>query len=74
MKQIKQLQITLEHHPKQNALTALQFSLHSFFSLLLYIMTFTLSAPDQFQWTTAITLLAIIAAGVLYTVFLRQSS
>jgi hypothetical protein len=67
---VKQLQITLSALPNRNQLTALQSALQSLNSMLRFVMTFTLDKPDQFKWTTLITILANTAAGGCYVVYM----
>ena len=52
--QLTQLQKSLAHHPRQNTLTALQFSLQNVFDLAHYGLTLGWNKPEQFKYAAVV--------------------
>lgn len=52
--QLTQLQKALANHPRQNTLTALQFSLQNIFDLVHYGLTLGWNKPDQFKFAATV--------------------
>jgi len=70
--QLKELQLALDNHPRQNRLTALQISLQNFFDLTKYFVTLIASSPREFKWTAVVSFIALVAGGISYAVYLRN--
>ncbi|KAK0203400.1 iron transporter [Desarmillaria ectypa] len=71
--QLQILQEVLEHHPRRNTLTALQYSLMNTFDMLKYILTMILSDPQQFRWAGLVSWIVVFFGGVLYGVYVYKS-
>lgn len=57
--QLTQLQKALAHHPRQNTLSALQYSLQNMFDLAHYGLTLGWNRPADFKYAAAVSLLSI---------------
>jgi iron-regulated transporter 1 len=66
--QLTQLQKDLEHHPRQNVLTALQIALQNVFTLGAYGLTLGWNKPRDFKFA------AVVRAGCSFNLFLRSFS
>ncbi|QRV88221.1 iron-regulated transporter [Ceratobasidium sp. AG-Ba] len=66
--QLTQLQKALAHHPRQNTLSALQFSLQNVFDLAHYGLTLGWNRPAEFKYASAVSIGAVFVAAMLYTV------
>ncbi|KAG8784481.1 hypothetical protein FRC12_018651 [Ceratobasidium sp. 428] len=64
--QLTQLQKALVHHPRQNTLSALQFSLQNIFDLAHYGLTLGWNRPREFKYAAAVSMGAVFVAAVLY--------
>ncbi|THH14575.1 hypothetical protein EW146_g5777 [Bondarzewia mesenterica] len=64
--QLTQLQQALEHHPRQNTLTALQYSLQNIFDLAHYGLTIGWNKPAQFKYAATVSLGTVFTAAVVY--------
>ncbi|KAK0494508.1 iron transporter, partial [Armillaria luteobubalina] len=71
--QLQILQEALEHHPRRNTFTALQYSLMNTFEMLKYGLTMVLSDPQQFRWAGLVSWIAIFFGGLLYSVYAYKS-
>lgn len=71
LSQLKQLQVTLEHHPRRNRLTAMQSAMQSFAQLLKFVMCLVLSDPRHFKYTAVISWVCIVIALAIYLYFLK---
>ena len=71
-RKVKELQLTLDAHPRRNRLTALQFSLQNLFDLFKYALTLAASTPARFKWTALVSWIAVFSGGVSYAVYLWQ--
>lgn len=52
--------------------STVEVSFQNLFELLSYASTIIFSRPDQFQWPVVISVVAVYAAGCLYTAFVRR--
>ncbi len=50
----------------------MEVAFQNLFEMISYASTIIFSRPDQFQWPVVISVVAIYAAGGLYTSFVRQ--
>lgn len=66
--QLTQLQKSLAHHPRQNTLTALQFSLQNVFDLAHYGLTLGWNKPEQFKYAAVVSLVSVFMAAIVYVV------
>ncbi|KAG8734912.1 hypothetical protein FRC10_011215 [Ceratobasidium sp. 414] len=66
--QLTQLQKALAHHPHQNMLSALQFSLQNVFDLAHYGLTLGWNRPAEFKYAAAVSFGAVLVAAMLYVV------
>ncbi|PBK90192.1 hypothetical protein ARMGADRAFT_1054515 [Armillaria gallica] len=71
--QLQILQEALEHHPRRNTFTALQYSLMNTFDMLKYVLTMVLSDPQQFRWAGLVSWIAVFFGGLLYGVYAYKS-
>ncbi|KAK0474207.1 iron transporter [Armillaria novae-zelandiae] len=71
--QLQILQEALEHHPRRNTLTALQYSLMNTFDMLKYVLTIILSDPQQFRWAGLVSWIVVFFGGLLYGVYVYKS-
>ncbi|KAK0458031.1 iron transporter [Desarmillaria tabescens] len=71
--QLQILQEALEHHPRRNTLTALQYSLMNTFDMLKYVLTMILSDPQQFRWAGLVSWIVVFFGGLLYGVYVYKS-
>lgn len=71
--QLQILQEALEHHPRRNTLTALQYSLMNTFDMLKYVLTMILSEPQQFRWAGLVSWVVVFFGGLLYGVYVYKS-
>ncbi|PBK68721.1 hypothetical protein ARMSODRAFT_1019322 [Armillaria solidipes] len=67
------LQEVLEHHPRRNTFTALQYSLMNTFDMLKYVLTMVLSDPQQFRWAGLVSWIVVFFGGLLYDVYAYKS-
>ncbi|KAK0452654.1 iron transporter [Armillaria borealis] len=71
--QLQILQEALEHHPRRNTFTALQYSLMNTFDMLKYVLTMVLSDPQQFRWAGLVSWIVVFFGGLLYGVYAYKS-
>lgn len=69
--QLKELQLSLDNHPKRNRFMGLQFSMQNMADLFKYIATMILSQPAQFRWAALISFIAVLLGVLSYTVYVR---
>ena len=56
----------------RGAFSTVEASAQNFFELFSYASTIIFSRPDQFQWPVLISASAVVAAGGLYTAYVRK--
>ncbi|KAJ1309323.1 hypothetical protein OPQ81_004984 [Rhizoctonia solani] len=66
--QLTQLQKALAHHPRQNTLSALQYSLQNVFDLGHYGLTLGWNRPSQFKYAAAVSLSTVFIAALVYVI------
>ncbi|KAF8602564.1 hypothetical protein BDV93DRAFT_494555 [Ceratobasidium sp. AG-I] len=66
--QLTQLQKALAHHPRQNTLSALQYSLQNVFDLAHYGLTLGWNRPADFKYAAAVSMGAVFVAAALYVI------
>ncbi|KAF8725064.1 Ferroportin1 (FPN1), partial [Rhizoctonia solani] len=66
--QLTQLQKALAHHPRQNTLSALQYSLQNIFDLGHYGLTWGWNRPTEFKYAAVVSLGATFVAALVYVV------
>ncbi|KAF8311246.1 hypothetical protein DL93DRAFT_1490841 [Clavulina sp. PMI_390] len=69
--QMKQLQLSLEDHPRRNTLTSLQFSLQNSADLLKYILTMVFWRPSDFKWTALFSFFSVLSGAATYSLYVR---
>ncbi|KAI0092219.1 Ferroporti-1 [Irpex rosettiformis] len=70
--QTKQLQTALDHHPRRNTLTALQYTMQSVADLAKFVMTMILWEPFQFRWAALISFLSVSTGALVYAVYVKK--
>ncbi|KAH7343139.1 Ferroporti-1 [Rhizoctonia solani] len=66
--QLTQLQKALAHHPRQNTLSALQYSLQNIFDLGHYGLTLGWNRPAEFKYAAVVSLSTVFAAALVYVI------
>ncbi|KAJ7724151.1 hypothetical protein B0H14DRAFT_3004269 [Mycena olivaceomarginata] len=64
--QLTQLQKDLEHHPRQNVLTALQIALQNVFTLGAYGLTLGWNKPRDFKFAAVVSLASVFVCAMVY--------
>lgn len=64
--QLQILQESLEHHPRRNRLTSIQYTLQNIFDMAKYSLTLGLARPSQFRWAGLVSLGSVFVGGLLY--------
>ncbi|KAJ7833022.1 Ferroporti-1 [Mycena olivaceomarginata] len=64
--QLTQLQKDLEHHPRQNVLTALQIALQNVFTLGAYGLTLGWNKPRDFKFAAVVSLASVFVGAMVY--------
>lgn len=54
---------------ERGAFSSVEAAFQNAFEICSYLSTILISRPDQFKWPTLISVIAVIAAGALYTSF-----
>ena len=70
--QTKQLQTALDHHPRRNTLTALQYTMQSVADLAKFVMTMILWEPFQFRWAALVSFMSVSAGALVYAVYVKK--
>ncbi|KDN34977.1 hypothetical protein RSAG8_11983, partial [Rhizoctonia solani AG-8 WAC10335] len=66
--QLTQLQKALVHHPRQNTLSALQYSLQNIFDLAHYGLTLGWNRPAEFKYAATVSLGVVFIAALVYVI------
>lgn len=66
--QLTQLQKALAHHPRQNTISALQYSLQNIFDLAHYGLTLGWNRPAEFKYAAMVSIGAVFIAALVYVV------
>ncbi|KAL5636359.1 hypothetical protein ACGC1H_000355 [Rhizoctonia solani] len=66
--QLTQLQKALAHHPRQNTLSALQYSLQNMFDLGHYGLTLGWNRPGEFKYAASVSLGMVFLAAFVYVI------
>ncbi|CUA68909.1 Thiamine thiazole synthase [Rhizoctonia solani] len=66
--QLTQLQKALAHHPRQNTLSALQYSLQNIFDLGHYGLTLGWNRPAEFKYAASVSLGMVFIAALVYVI------
>ncbi|KAI0764130.1 Ferroporti-1 [Irpex lacteus] len=70
--QTKQLQTALDHHPRRNTLTALQYTMQSVADLAKFVMTMILWEPFQFRWAALVSFMSVSTGALVYAVYVKK--
>ncbi|KAI0338662.1 hypothetical protein BDW22DRAFT_1415496 [Trametopsis cervina] len=70
--QTKQLQTALDHHPRRNTLTALQYTMQSVADLAKFVMTMILWQPLQFKWAATVSFTSVSMGAIVYMVYVKK--
>ncbi|EUC66167.1 iron-regulated transporter, putative [Rhizoctonia solani AG-3 Rhs1AP] len=66
--QLTQLQKALAHHPRQNTISALQYSLQNIFDLGQYGLTLGWNRPAEFKYAASVSLGMVFIAALVYVI------
>ena len=70
--QTKQLQTALDHHPRRNTLTALQYTMQSVADLAKFVLKMILWEPFQFRWAALVSFMSVSLGALVYAVYVKK--
>ncbi|KAK4703100.1 solute carrier family 40 (iron-regulated transporter), member 1, partial [Phenoliferia sp. Uapishka_3] len=70
--QTKEIQITLQDHPRRNSIMALQYSLQNLLDMTKYVLTIVLSQPRQFKWAALVSYISVGLGAISYLAYSRK--